>query len=142
MLNPGEIAALVPHQGRMCLLDQALAWDAAGITCATGRHRDPANPLRRDGMLPAICGLEFGFQAMALHGALTSGAPQTRGFISSLREVMLDADRLDDIDDDLHIEAVALVAEPGGSIYRFAISAAGRALLSGQAAVILAREAM
>ncbi len=42
---------------------------------------------------------------------------------------------------ELRIEAVALVAEPGGSIYRFEISAAGRSLLGGQAAVILAREA-
>ncbi|MDN3568397.1 phosphotransferase [Paeniroseomonas aquatica] len=141
MLNAAEIAALVPHQGRMCLLDRALAWDAAGITCTTGRHRDAANPLRRDGLLPAICGLEFAFQAMALHGALSSGAPQPRGFISSLREVALDAERLDDIAEDLHIEAVALVAEPGGSIYRFEISAEGRSLLGGQAAVILAREA-
>ncbi|MFC7688899.1 hypothetical protein ACFQY5_03905 [Paeniroseomonas aquatica] len=53
----------------------------------------------------------------------------------------LDAERLDDIAEDLHIEAVALVAEPGGSIYRFEISAEGRSLLGGQAAVILAREA-
>ena len=92
-------------------------------------------------MLPAVCGLEFAFQAMALHGALTSGAPQPRGFISSLREVALGAERLDDIAEDLRIEAVALVAEPGGSIYRFEISAEGRSLLGGQAAVILAREA-
>lgn len=141
MLNPAGIAALVPHHGRMCLLDRALAWDPTSIACTTERHRDPANPLRRNGMLPAICGLEFGFQAMALHGALTSGAPQRRGFISSLREVVLGAARLDDIDGELRIEAVALVAEPGGSIYRFEISAAGRSLLGGQAAVILAREA-
>ncbi|RYJ00785.1 MAG: 3-hydroxylacyl-ACP dehydratase [Acetobacteraceae bacterium] len=141
MLNPAEIAALVPHHGRMCLLDRALAWDATHIACATDRHRDPTNPLRRDGMLPALCGLEFGFQAMALHGALTSGAAQTRGFISSLREVVLGATRLDDIDGELRIEAEALVAEPGGSIYRFAVMAAGRSLLGGQAAVILAREA-
>jgi predicted hotdog family 3-hydroxylacyl-ACP dehydratase len=141
VLNAAGIAALVPHHGSMCLLDRALAWDAAGITCATARHCDPANPLRRDGMLPAICGLEFAFQAMALHGALTSGAPQPRGFISSLREVVLGPGRLDDIAEDLQIEAVALVAEPGGSIYRFEIIAAGRSLLAGQAAVILAREA-
>jgi predicted hotdog family 3-hydroxylacyl-ACP dehydratase len=132
-----EIARLVPHAGAMCLLDRALSWDAARILCETGRHRDPTNPLRRGGMLPAICGLEFAFQAMALHGALGAGAAQRVGFISSLREVTLGATRLDDIAAPLAIEAEALVAEAGGFIYRFAISAEGRVLLSGQAAVIL-----
>ena len=31
MLNAAEIAALIPHQGRMCLLDQVDSWDAPGI---------------------------------------------------------------------------------------------------------------
>ena len=90
------------------------------------RHRDAANPLRRDGMLPAICGLEFAFQAMALHGALTAGARAAVGFVSSLREVALGAERLDDIAGPLRIEAEALVAEPGGFIYRFDVSAERR----------------
>lgn len=141
MLTPpllrDAIARLVPHQGAMCLLDRALRWDASRILCETERHRDPANPLRRDGMLPAICGVEFALQAMALHGALTSGAPQPLGFVSSLRDVALEVERLDDIEDPLRIEAVALVAEAGGFIYRFGISAGGRLLIGGQAAVIL-----
>lgn len=140
-LDAAAIARLVPHQGRMCLLDRALAWDASRILCATDRHRDTGNPLRRDGMLPAICGLEFAFQAMALHGALNAGAAQRPGFVSSLRDVALETERLDDIAGDLQVEAAALVAEAGGFIYRFAVTAAGRDLLHGQAAVILAPEA-
>ena len=131
------IARLVPHGGAMCLLDRALSWDETRILCESVRHRDPANPLRRDGMLPAICGLEFAFQSMALHGALRAGVAQPVGFVSSLREVALGAERLDDIAAPLRIEAEALVAEPGGFIYRFDVSAEGRSLLSGQAAVIL-----
>ncbi|MDB5368457.1 MAG: hypothetical protein JWP20_15 [Roseomonas sp.] len=145
MLSPplerAAIAGLVPHQGAMCLLDRALDWGTAHILCTTARHRDPAHPLRRDGMLPAVCGLEFALQAMALHGALRAGAAQPLGFVSSLREVALAVARLDDIAGDLRIEAVALVAEAGGFIYRFTIAGDGRDLLSGQAAVILARAA-
>ena len=136
-VEAAEIGRLVPHQGAMCLLDRALSWDATRILCQTMRHRDAANPLRRDGILPAICGLEFAFQAMALHGALGAGVPQPAGFVTSLREVALGAERLDDIAAPLRIEAEALVAEPGGFIYRFDISAEGRSLLNGQAAVIL-----
>jgi hypothetical protein len=45
--------------------------------------------------------------------------------------------RLDDITASLLVMAQAVVAEANGFIYRFAISANGRDLLSGQAAVIL-----
>jgi len=138
-LDAAAIARLVPHHGAMCLLDRALAWDAQSIRCESARHCDTAMPLRRDGILPAICGAEFALQAMALHGALTAGAAQPMGFVSSLRDVALHVTRLDDIPDALTIEAVALAAEPGGFIYRFAVSSAGRPLLDGQAAVILAR---
>ena len=48
-LDDAAIARLVPHQGGMCLLDRALDWDAAQITCETAAHAAPDNPLRRDG---------------------------------------------------------------------------------------------
>ncbi|HEV7265599.1 MAG TPA: phosphotransferase [Falsiroseomonas sp.] len=136
-VDRADIARLVPHQGVMCLLDRALAWDGTRILCETERHRDPANPLRRDGMLPSVCGLEFAFQAMALHGALGAGSPQSVGFVTSLREVAMEVERLDDIAAPLRVEAEALLAEPGGFIYRFALSAEGRILLAGQATIIL-----
>jgi predicted hotdog family 3-hydroxylacyl-ACP dehydratase len=136
-VEAAEIAGLVPHAGAMCLLDRALSWDATRIVCESVRHRDAANPLRRGGMLPVICGLEFAFQAMALHGALSAGTLQSVGFVTSLREVALGAERLDDVAGPLRIEAEALVAEPGGFIYRFDVTAERRSLLSGQAAVIL-----
>jgi predicted hotdog family 3-hydroxylacyl-ACP dehydratase len=89
-LDRGAIARLVPHGGAMCLLDRALFWDADSIVCEADRHRDPANPLRRDGRLPAVCGVEYALQAMALHGALlASGAAQPAGYLSSLRDVSL-----------------------------------------------------
>jgi predicted hotdog family 3-hydroxylacyl-ACP dehydratase len=122
----------------MCLLDRALEWDAGRILCEAESHATPGNPLRRDGMLPAVCGLEFALQAMALHGALSAGGvPQRAGFVSSLRDVRMAIDRLDTIAGPLRIEAVALVAEESGFIYRFDIAGEGRSLLSGQAAVII-----
>ena len=137
-LDAAAIARLVPHQGAMCLLDRALAWDAARIRCETGRHASPANPLRRDGLLPAVCGVEFALQAMALHGALTGGGgPQRAGFLSSLREVTLAATRLDDIPVPLAVTAEALAAETRGFIYRFEVAAGTAVLLAGQAAVML-----
>jgi predicted hotdog family 3-hydroxylacyl-ACP dehydratase len=64
-----NIAKLVPHHGSMCLLDRVVSWDSQHIQCETERHTMTTNPLRRQGSLPAICGVEFALQAMALHGA-------------------------------------------------------------------------
>jgi len=74
MLTREQIQALIPHQGTMCLLDRVLAWSAAEITCTASSHLAPRNPLRRDGRLGAICGIEYGLQAAALHGALVQSA--------------------------------------------------------------------
>lgn len=140
-LDRGAIARLVPHGGAMCLLDRALFWDADSIVCEADRHRDPANPLRRDGRLPAMCGVEYALQAMALHGALLAGgAAQPAGYLSSLRDVSLGgAERLDTVAGPLGVRARALAAEAGGFIYRFEVEGGGRTLLTGQAAIILPR---
>jgi predicted hotdog family 3-hydroxylacyl-ACP dehydratase len=140
-LDRGAIARLVPHGGAMCLLDRALFWDADSIVYEADRHRDPANPLRRDGRLPAVCGVEYALQAMALHGALLAGgAAQPAGYLSSLRDVSLGgAERLDTVAGPLGVRARALAAEAGGFIYRFEVEGGGRTLLTGQAAIILPR---
>jgi predicted hotdog family 3-hydroxylacyl-ACP dehydratase len=72
MLSREQIVALVPHQGAMCLLDRVLRWSAEDIVCGASSHLLPDNPLRRDGRLGAICGIEYGLQAAALHGALVA----------------------------------------------------------------------
>jgi predicted hotdog family 3-hydroxylacyl-ACP dehydratase len=141
-LDRGAIARLVPHGEAMCLLDRALFWDAESIACEADRHRDPGNPLRRNGRLPAICGVEYALQAMALHGALLAGgAAQPAGYLSSLRDVSIGAERLDAVAGPLGIRARALAAEAGGFIYRFEVEGEGRTLLMGQAAIILPRRA-
>ncbi len=148
MLTPplarDAIARLVPHGGAMCLLDRALGWDAESIACEADRHRAPNNPLWRDGRLPAICGVEYALQAMALHGALlaaSDGAAQPAGYLSSLRDVLICAERLDAVAGPLGVRARALAAEAGGFIYRFEVEGGGGILLMGQAAIILPRRA-
>ena len=99
----------VPHAGAMRLLDRVVSHDAESILCAATSHRDPANPLRRAGLLPAVCGVEYALQAMAAHGALTGdGAAQAPGYLASLRGVVLGAARLDAVAGELHVAARAL----------------------------------
>ena len=42
----------IPHTGRMCLLDEVLAWDARRIRCRSASHRSADNPLRVEGHPP------------------------------------------------------------------------------------------
>ena len=72
--SPAEIAALIPHQGRMNLLDAVLACSPQAITCRARGHGRADHPLRLDGLLPAPVGIEYAAQAMALHGALNAHA--------------------------------------------------------------------
>jgi predicted hotdog family 3-hydroxylacyl-ACP dehydratase len=132
----------VPHAGAMRLLERVVEHDADSIVCAAVSHRDAGNPLRRDGMLPAVCGVEYALQAMAAHGALTGGGgAQKPGYLASLRGVAMHAARLDDVADELRVEARALSRAARGFVYSFEVSVGGVALLSGQAAIIIPEDA-
>ena len=137
MIDHAGIAVLIPHHGAMVLLDTVEHWSPAGIICTASSHRDPANPLAAEGVLDAICGIEYAAQAMALHGALTAAAASPRlGYLASVRDLDCAIARLDTLDG-LTIAADQLHAEAGRVIYRFALTSDGRPVLSGRAAVVL-----
>jgi predicted hotdog family 3-hydroxylacyl-ACP dehydratase len=133
------LLAHLPHQGSMCLLDAVTYWDGQHIRCTATSHRDAANPLRAHDRLGAACGVEYAAQAMAAHGALLAPADSAprAGYLASVRSVELNVARLDDIAVDLEVEAERLSGDGNTILYGFRVSAAGRELLSGRAAVIL-----
>jgi predicted hotdog family 3-hydroxylacyl-ACP dehydratase len=142
LMDKAEIRARIPHAGAMCLLDGVLSCDDNRIGCTTGTHRAAHNPLRRDGRLHAICGVEYAAQAMALHGALSGGAqgPPRAGHLASVRDVRCCVAYLDTIEGDLLVEAERLLDEGSRAIYQFALHGGGRELMSGRAAVVLDRD--
>jgi predicted hotdog family 3-hydroxylacyl-ACP dehydratase len=163
-LNRAWIEARIPHQGRMCLLDEVIDWNAQHIRCRTATHRAPDNPLRAHGRLGIACGIEYAAQAMALHGALAGGAanvganvtanaaanvaaegaagftagraPQV-GLLASVRDVRFFVLRLDDIESDLICEVTQLAGDRLTALYGFALRDRDRSLLSGRASVVL-----
>ena len=142
MIGHDAIALLVPHAGAMVLLDRVLAWDAQGIECRALSHLAPGNPLRRDGRLAACCGIEYGLQAAALHGALMAGGvAQRAGYVAALRDVALHAGRLDDpAYGELAVAARLERQEAFGIVYGFAVhSSTGAPLVSGRASISLPR---
>jgi predicted hotdog family 3-hydroxylacyl-ACP dehydratase len=133
------IAGLIPHSGAMCLLDGVLQWDANRILCMSRSHRDADNPLRTDGRLPAVCGVEYAAQAMAVHGGLAgqvSGKPRA-GYLASLRDVVCRRSRLDDLAGDLVVEAELVAGDGERVIYQFTLRVGEVEVMSGRAAVVL-----
>src|SRR4051794_24734336 len=125
----------------MCLLERVEAWDEASIRCTTSAHRDPACPLRRDGRLGAVCTVEMGLQAMALHGALRGGGPQPQGFVATLGEVEVSGGFADEAAAPLLVRAWLPARERLGCAYRFEVKAAdGPALSMGRATIMTPTE--
>jgi predicted hotdog family 3-hydroxylacyl-ACP dehydratase len=137
------IAARIPHQGNMCLLDAVRSWDTAHAHCVAHSHRAADNPLRHRDRLGAACAIEYAAQAMAVHAALLAETAAdiaqrpAAGFLTSARAVRLAVSRLDDIAADLDIEVERMSGTNDSVLYRFAVSAEGRLLASGRAAVML-----
>ena len=139
MLGREAIAALIPHQGTMCLLEQVLEWDAERVLAASATHRATDNPLRSGGRLRALHLAEYGAQAMALHGGLiarAAGARAQPGMLVSLREVRLHRDYIDDLPGTLRIEARRLLDGVTSWQYSFSVHHGPELLASGRAAII------
>ncbi len=140
MLDQAAIRRLIPHQGRMCLLESVERWTATEILCHAISHHDLDHPLRRHGHLSTLCGVEYGLQAMAVHGALIGGAPQPPGFLSSLRDLRLHRPDFDGVGERLGIRAELRFAAATGFVYTFALADGAMLLIEGQAAIIIPRD--
>lgn len=139
-LAHAEIAALVPHAGRMCLLQSVEAWDAARIRCSATSHADDDNPLRTRSGLLASTAIEYAAQAAAVHGGLKARAAGHRaapGFLASARGVRLHRLRLDDLPGALSVEADQLAGDGRQLLYAFAVRHAGVTVVDGRLAVVL-----
>ncbi|KWE83672.1 hotdog family protein [Burkholderia territorii] len=143
-LDRAWIAAHIPHDGAMCLLDRVEAWDAARIRCSATSHRDPRNPLRSHGRLASVCGIEYAAQTMAVHGALlstqcaqTEFARPRAGYLASVRNVDAFVDRLDTFELPLIVDAERIGGDDRSVLYGFTLRCGERVLLGGRAVVML-----
>jgi len=150
-LGSAWIREHIPHQGRMCLLEQVLSWNRQELRCRSGSHRATDHPLRAHGRLGSACLIEYAAQAVAIHGALLQALehpptvhalshapaatprqgytdeaaaarqPRAAGVLASARSVALAVERLDDIAADLLIEARRLHSDPRSALYAFTV---------------------
>jgi predicted hotdog family 3-hydroxylacyl-ACP dehydratase len=93
--------------------------------------------LRGAAGLPAIMGVEYAAQAVAVHGSLSANSEQQKGYLAALRDVVCSVERLDTQSDDLVVRATRMAAESGRLLYDFRIDAGGRELMRGRLSVVL-----
>ena len=139
-LPKSQWAALIPHQGAMCLLDSVAHWDDARIHARSGSHAREDNPLRRDRRLRALHLCEYGAQAMAVHGGLLAQAAGGRaapGLLVSLRAVQLSREYVDDLPGLVDVHAERLLAAADSWQYAFRVEYRGELLAQGRAAVMV-----
>lgn len=139
LADRAAIATVIPHAGNMCLLDGVLESDAQRIRCISSTHRAADNPMRSGNELSALCGIEYAAQAMAVHGALNAKFDKKprAGYLAALRDVACHTMRLDNLGDDLIIEAEKTMGDETRVIYQFSIHAGTTEIMSGRATVVL-----
>jgi predicted hotdog family 3-hydroxylacyl-ACP dehydratase len=138
-LDRDWIAAHIPHQGSMCLLDEVVSWDLQRICCRSTSHRAPDNPLRAHGRLGAACAIEYAAQAVAVHGALMqnpTASPSGFGMLTSARRVELAVVRLDDLPNELLVSAQRLHSDAASALYSFALQDGERLLAQGRLSLL------
>lgn len=136
MLDRAAISALVPHAGPMVLLDRVVRYDDESILCSATSHRRDDNPLRRHGLLHAVCGAEYGAQAAAVHGPLAADTPARGGQVVLLRDLSWRVADLGAVEEPLMIQATRLHADSSSTVYRFEITANGCEVLQGECGII------
>ncbi len=139
-INKPEIRTLIPHSGLMCLLDSVTEWDDRSITSISNTHRDPANPLRRDGRLSALHAFEYAAQAVAVHGGLRArsvGMTAPPGYLAALRDARLRVICLDDVASPLQICAHRLFGDAANAVYECRVSAGDLLLADGRITIML-----
>jgi len=137
IISGERLRQLIPHAGAMCLLEQVVDCDETTIRCTSRTHLDPGNPLRGRNRLHPVCGIEYAAQAMALHGALMTPERPRIGYLASVRDVHWRVAQLDDVGEELQVEATCLSADANAAVYRFRVYAGDAELLHGRASVFL-----
>ncbi len=133
------IGELVPHAGRMVLIDRIIGFDDESIHCQADLVLDQQHPLAVAGQLPATALAEYGAQAMAVHGGLldTPGRAPRPGRLAALSQLELAVDALAG-PARLEVHARCLSAEHSGQIYQFEIRSGDQWLARGRATVMFA----
>jgi len=124
ILSKPEIEAMIPHAGGMCLLEQVISYSNDEIVCRTQSHLNTDNPLKTDGKLSKMHLIEYGAQAIAVHGGLlqqdSDNSQPKLGFIATVKAVKWG--EFEPLAEFLEIKATAIMRDEISKLYEFTIT--------------------
>lgn len=135
-----QLCQLIPHEGNMCLLDSVDCWDEHQITCSSHSHLNLDNPLRDLNRLASINAIEYGAQAVAIHGRLISGTgnPDSRsGFLVQIKNLDFQDCDLSQLTDALQVHAEQIHCDDSSMLYTIAIKHNQDHIMSGRIMIFI-----
>jgi len=144
ILAKADIEALIPHAGGMCLLEKVVSYTDDEIICQTQSHLDESNPLKTDGALSKMHLIEYGAQAIAIHGGLMAQLDASNDKVNSKPKVgyiaMVKSVKWGDFNpltSFLEIKATQIMADEMTKLYEFDVSDAEQhSVCSGRVMVV------
>ena len=124
----------------MCLLDEAVRWDANTIECRAVSHRDRRIRCARADSWPQCTRSNTQrrrWRCTAHWFPLAADRPSRPGYIGAVRAVQLHAARLDEAAEALTIRVERLAGDASHVLYAFTVCAGERALAEGRISVAL-----
>lgn len=135
-----ELSKFLPHGNSMCLLSSVEHWDNSSIICLTSTHRNQDNPLRRNGVLGMLSGLEYAAQAMGVHVGLTRNISEHNasvGYLGAVRDLQVHSQTFQQFPEHLSIKANLLLEQQLSFMYTFSMKAGEVILLEGRASIFI-----
>jgi predicted hotdog family 3-hydroxylacyl-ACP dehydratase len=124
ILVKSDIEAMIPHAGGMCLLEQVISFTDEEIVCRTKSHLNADNPLKTDGKLSKMHLIEYGAQAIAVHGGLLERDSDNNepklGYIATVKAVKWG--EFDPLTEFLEITANSVMRDENSKLYEFFIT--------------------
>ena len=139
MLERSAIEGLIPHSGRMCLLDRVDSWGQSSIACVSQSHHHIDNPLREGGRLNAAVLIEYGAQAAAVHARLSGagiGGSRT-ALIGAVKALKLHCRHVDPTQDVLLVSARNVLHSADCAIYEIDVRANGELLVEARVVLVI-----
>ncbi|MFK5984968.1 MAG: hypothetical protein QM479_06040 [Pseudomonadota bacterium] len=150
-LNQQDLCQLLPHSGKMCLIDKVIFWDKDTLVAQTMSHIKADNPLRQGDKISTIIGIEYAAQTMAIHSALLQKQLQKNdniqqqinrgGYLATTRNIQVLAEHIyhskASSSQPLEISVMLLMKDTQGYTYNFEISSDNAKLLCGRLTIFL-----
>ena len=135
-----KVETLIPHSGGMCLLEKIMECSPEKIICQTQTHLDESNPLKIEGSLSKMHLIEYGAQAVAVHGGLIERLSLSKleprlGYIALLKSIKWGT--IDPASPFLEVKAHFITANDMSKLYEFYVmDAVQQCVCSGQVMVV------